>query len=239
MEMLRGHYLCEILSMQHIAEFGGYSTYRSGNSLYGRLSAKIAKELNYKPKYDKTSTIAEVIPERDENGHCLWKMDDEMIEAIRRVGWFKETHKEKLREDVVIEATEREATIRERIGQSLFRSKVIKLWRGKCAVTGCPLCDVLIASHIMPWAICKASKQCHDPHNGLLLTPNLDKLFDQFLISFKDDGAILISNRVKKISRTVLGVSEENRLRFVPEAMKHYLEWHRQKFYAKQRNANS
>jgi putative restriction endonuclease len=64
-----------------------------------------------------------------------------------------------------------------------------------------------------------------DPFNGLRLTPNLDKLFDQCLfdqclISFRDDGSILFSTDLSDEMKTVLGVHERNRLRFVrPETL--------------------
>ena len=94
---------------------------------------------------------------------------------------------------------------------------------------------VLIASHIVPWAKCATNEERLDPLNGLLLTPNLDKLLDQFLISFKSDGAILLSNELSVEERAALGVTERSRLRFVRPAMLPYLKRHRDLFSRKQK----
>ena len=95
---------------------------------------------------------------------------------------------------------------------------------------------VLIASHIVPWAKCATNEERLDPFTGLLLTPNLDKLFDQFLISFKNDGAILLSKELSAEERTALGVTERSKLRFVRPAMLPYLKRHRDLFLKKQKS---
>jgi predicted restriction endonuclease len=50
----------------------------------------------------------------------------------------------------------------------------------------------LRASHIVPWADCD-DEQRLDIHNGLLLSALWDGAFDQGLVSFADDGAVLAS----------------------------------------------
>ena len=52
--------------------------------------------------------------------------------------------------------------------------------------------ELLVASHIKPWSISDANEKL-DIHNGLLMCPNHDKLFDRGYISFDDTGRILIS----------------------------------------------
>jgi hypothetical protein len=80
--------------------------------------------------------------------------------------------------------------------------------------------------------MCATDKEKIDPFNGLLLTPNLDKLVDRFLISFNDDGSILISRDLGEEERKILGVGKQNRLRFVRPAMLPYLKRHRELFRA-------
>jgi len=106
------------------------------------------------------------------------------------------------------------------------------LW-GICAVTGCSLSRILVASHIVPWERCVTARERLDAFNGLLLTPNLDKLVDRFLISFNDDGSILLSKNLGTEERVILGVSEQSRLRFVRPAMRPYLQRHRELFLKK------
>jgi hypothetical protein len=134
--------------------------------------------------------------------------------------------------------TERDALIQARLGQGRFRTDVIALW-GSCAVTGCSMFSILMASHIVPWAKCETNKERLDPFNGLLLTPNLDKLFDQGLISFKNDGTVLLSKELGAEQRTALGVTERSRLRFVRPTMIPYLKRHRDLFSKKLRTRNT
>ena len=55
--------------------------------------------------------------------------------------------------------------------------------------------ELLVASHIKPWSISDANEKL-DIHNGLLMCPNHDKLFDRGYISFDDTGRILISEKL-------------------------------------------
>jgi hypothetical protein len=237
MSMLRAHYLYRLLSMERIARFGGYSYYGSANLQYGALCGRIARELGYRTPGSQTFTIATISPDRDKKGAFQWQMDNVVVKALERTGWFSQVVKEVAESSGPIEIaeTERDALIQARIGQGKFRTNVIALW-GCCAVTGCSMSGVLIASHIVPWAKCATNEERLDPFNGLLLTPNLDKLFDQFLISFKSDGAILQSKELSAEERTALGVVERSKLRFVRPAMLPYLKRHRDLFLKKQKN---
>ena len=71
--------------------------------------------------------------------------------------------------------TEKRQLLKARVGQGDFRKHLIEYWQC-CSVTGCSRLDCLMASHIKPWR--KSNNQERlDVFNGLLLTPNLDKLF--------------------------------------------------------------
>lgn len=120
--------------------------------------------------------------------------------------------------------TEREALVRARVGQNNFRKALIRKWKG-CPVTGCSLIEVLRASHIMPWSV-STNEQRLDPNNGLLLTPNLDMLFDAGYITFGDSGGLVCSGRFSKSERKVLLPSG---IKDIPlnEAHKTYLAYHR------------
>jgi len=222
--------------MERIAHFGGYDNYRAGNSQYGTLCGRIARKLGYSAPGDQTGTIATVSPERDRKGAYQWQMDPTAVKALEKTGWFNQISEEKselegTRQDT---ETEREALIKARVGQGIFRTDVIALW-GSCALTGCTFSRALVASHILPWASCATNEERLDPFNGLLLTPNLDKLVDCCLIAFNDDGSILISKDLSAEQRTILGVSKQSRLRFVRPAMRRYLQRHRRLFLEKSR----
>jgi|HubBroStandDraft_2_1064218.scaffolds.fasta_scaffold90872_2 putative restriction endonuclease len=185
MSMLRAHYLYRTLSMRRIATFGGYDNYGAANLQYGALCGRIARELGFVSPGDQTYTVATVSPESDSKGEAQWRMDDVVVKALENIGWFKEVAGEKPEpepnESGESPEVERDAVIKARRGQGKFRIDVIALWGG-CAVTGCSLAKVLVASHIVPWAECSTDKEKLDPFNGLLLTPNLDKLVDRCLL---------------------------------------------------------
>src|SRR5271169_3328171 len=91
--------------------------------------------------------------------------------------------------------TTRQALVDARLGQGRFRADVGKRWGNKCAVTACGVSQMLRASHIKPWSDCN-NRERLDPSNGLLLVAHFDALFDSGLISFKNEGSMLVSDRV-------------------------------------------
>ena len=131
-----------------------------------------------------------------------------------------------IRDDNSITETEKEAIIRARIGQGLFRSRLLSYWAG-CSITGCKLTNILIASHIKPWRNSNNPERL-DVFNGLLLTPNYDKLFDLGFISFGNNGEIIFSKEFPKSERQLLGIDNRNHLIFVDERHFQYLEFHRE-----------
>jgi hypothetical protein len=96
-----------------------------------------------------------------------------------------------VRRDRSLDQTTRQSLIEARLGQGQFRRRVLERWQGRCVVTGCSLEDILRASHIKPWR-CSNNDERLNPANGLLLTANLDALFDRHLISFDIDGRMTV-----------------------------------------------
>jgi predicted restriction endonuclease len=103
---------------------------------------------------------------------------------------------EQIQNDTRIKSeTTRQALISARLGQGQFRVDLERRWNGRCALTDCGIIAMLRASHIKPWA--KSSN--HDrlnPDNGLLLAAHVDALFDCGLISFADDGRMIMSAQI-------------------------------------------
>ena len=56
----------------------------------------------------------------------------------------------KIKQDQEMTETERLSITRSRVGQGVFRERLITYWRG-CSVTSFPRYDILLASHIRPW----------------------------------------------------------------------------------------
>jgi hypothetical protein len=66
-----------------------------------------------------------------------------------------------------------------RPGQMRFRAKLLSVYGGRCAITGCPIRQALEAAHIMPY---RGSLFNHI-QNGLLLRSDLHRLFDACMFS--------------------------------------------------------
>ncbi|WP_428047012.1 HNH endonuclease [Candidatus Avelusimicrobium fimicolum] len=86
---------------------------------------------------------------------------------------------------------------------------------------------VLIASHIKPYKD-SSSEEAFDPDNGLLLSKNIDSLFDLRYLSFNDDGSILFYERIPEDVKEFLirGNYSLNPL-FLNDKRKQYLAYHR------------
>ena len=123
--------------------------------------------------------------------------------------------------------TEVERMVRQRVGQNKFREAMLDYWGGACAVTGIAIPDVLRASHAKPWAECATDAERLDVFNGFLLSANLDALFDRFLISFDEQGALMISPELNAIDLQPLGVLPGMKLRWINSLHEPYLQSHR------------
>jgi hypothetical protein len=127
--------------------------------------------------------------------------------------------------------TERRGLVTSRVGQGWYRQEILKKWEGKCSITGCSITEILISSHIKGWSECNEDERL-DVNNGILLSPNIDSLFDKHLISFEDNGSILISEKLSNDDLGILGITRNIRLN-VNDDMKKYLSHHRMRFNTK------
>jgi putative restriction endonuclease len=124
-------------------------------------------------------------------------------------------------------STEAERLVVQRVGQNLFRDALLEFWNGKCCVTGLAMPALLRASHMRPWAKCETDEQRLDVFNGLLLSPNLDALFDDGWITFRDDGGVVLSNDFNETAQKVLSVSSSLFAKGLRPEHNLYLEFHR------------
>ena len=129
--------------------------------------------------------------------------------------------------DLPDDETQRKAVIDARRGQGKFRDALDAWWAG-CAVTGCLTRELLRASHIQPWReASNADRISRD--NGLLLAAHLNAAFDQGIISFSDEGNILINtHRLPAKQAVLVGIHHGLRLRRVESVLLPYLARHRQ-----------
>jgi len=112
--------------------------------------------------------------------------------------------------------TEVTRTIKARRVQGLFRATVLASYDFTCAISGINIPDLLIASHIVPWA--KEEIRRLDPRNGVALSVLHDRAFDRGYITFDDDLRIVLSGRLRigkptDIHRVALLAIEGQKLR--------------------------
>lgn len=112
-----------------------------------------------------------------------------------------------VRTDLTMDETTRAQVIQARRGQGKFRSSVEAIEKA-CRVTGIKNLSLLIASHIRPWRSCENGFQRLHGMNGLLLTPDVDLLFDRGFITFDDDGGTRVSSRFDKEDLRRLGLGD-------------------------------
>ena len=125
--------------------------------------------------------------------------------------------------------TERSGLVTSRVGQGAYRKRIIHRWEYKCAVTNFNKLDILIASHIVPWAQSNDTERL-DVHNGILLSPTYDALFDKHLITFDHKGKIILSDKIEHSAYQKIGVTGKEQIHELSPYNIHYLDRHNQIF---------
>ena len=95
------------------------------------------------------------------------------------------------------EGKEREAMVRVRVNQNFFRASVLAAYDYKCCITGLPLSEILIASHIIPWSVDQQNRV--NPQNGLCLNALHDKAFDNGLLTITPDFKVKLSQKIMNL----------------------------------------
>ena len=90
--------------------------------------------------------------------------------------------------------------------------------------------ELLRASHIKPWRDCD-NRERLDPYNGLLLSPQYDAVFDKGFITFNDDGKMVLSEELKRIELSLLGVEGSAEIRDLQARHLAYLRYHRENVF--------
>ena len=143
----------------------------------------------------------------------------------------EETQLEAIQADIASIPTSEPQLIDARKGQGKFRSSLEKMWRGRCALTGCTALTLLKASHIKPWRDC-TDKERLDRFNGLLLVPNVDAAFDRGLVSIDAKGHLMISGKLSSADRKTLGLRRQKVAGLKPQHHA-YLAHHRKELFIK------
>ena len=157
----------------------------------------------------------------------LWKPSKIGKNTQSKISKRNDVSKERLTRYKKPSETERKGMITSRVGQGYYRQQVMEKWNGECPITGIAIKSILIASHIVPWKEATNEERL-DVENGILLSPLYDSLFDRHLISFAEDGKIIISEKITKENRIQLGLSDNIKIK-ITTGMIPYLRIHKNK----------
>jgi putative restriction endonuclease len=122
--------------------------------------------------------------------------ESERILAARQNKTIEDKFKEFLSDIAEIKGENRNQLVKTRINQNIFRQMVLCNYNNKCAITGIDIPDLLIASHIIPWA--EEEKERLNPENGICLSALYDRAYDKGLIGINESYKILISRELKQ-----------------------------------------
>lgn len=186
------------LRLSNFAACDPYIINSGRHGMVGGLSVCLPIWKEYENNHEKLFLDAEMY---------LAKMNNETIEAHLRLSERDFIGKERL------------SVIKQRVNQDAFRAMILNNYDYRCAITGMDVQSLLVASHIIPWAVCESERL--NPENGICLSPLYDKAFDKGLIGIQPDYEIVISKELKEHSKEEFYISSfapiEHKKLFLPE----------------------
>jgi len=102
--------------------------------------------------------------------------------------------------DLPPKGRERDAMVRVRVNQGFFRRRVLSVYGFRCCVTGLSIPELLVASHIIPWA--KDHENRMNPRNGLCLNSLHDRAFECGLMWIESNFVVRMSPRLRDLGNT-------------------------------------
>ena len=141
--------------------------------------------------------------------------------------------------DITKEGEDKISLTKQRKGQDYFRRMILANYGGRCALTGIDIPQLLLASHIIPWADKSHKKDRLNPCNGICLSALYDKAFDQGLITISPDGYCVIlsfalqENETKAYYDKHFGCIKGQKLTLLTEYLpsREFLAYHRDKVF--------
>ena len=101
--------------------------------------------------------------------------------------------------DITKEGEDQLSITKRRKSQDYFRRMILANYGGRCALTGISVPQLLLASHIIPWADKSHKKDRLNPCNGICLSALYDKAFDKGLFTISpDDYTIQLSSALRE-----------------------------------------
>ena len=177
--------------------------------MIGRTPSSVAMRLSNYASFDPLLQARGIVGLRGGGDKCKAYWDEFMnnreelvFECERIRASFEQTDIENKYQVVLDDIPEfitgktREQLVRVRVNQSVFREIVLANYNRRCALTGIDIPELLVASHIIPWA--SNTEERMNPKNGICLSALYDKAFDRGLISFSDQYRIIFSSQLEE-----------------------------------------
>ena len=172
------------------------------------------------------STVFELSEEQTKILEKLWGLEAQNeLDELDEPDVLEDEHEEKIKARTDIDVTTKDQLIKSRRGQGRFKANV-GCNETRCRVTGVTDPRHLRASHIKPWRDSTDDEKLSG-YNGLLLAPHVDHLFDRGLISFSDNGDLLISVELDRSILTKWSISEAINVGLFSVHQAAFLEYHR------------
>ncbi len=211
---------------------------KSGRPTFGVICTAVKTNTGGKKrtikKFEKQEFLRLGLPMHEDENGVLWATieDQVTLAQLMQISGMPAAVKDdvqKISDDETLDETTKQRLVDARLGQGKFRARLFAKWDSRCAVTGSTIGEALRASHIVPWSL-SDNKERLDDENGILLNAGIDALFDRCLVTFNNDGEMLISKSIPKSERSLLGL-DHRKLRKLPStASKIYLARHRALF---------
>lgn len=198
---------------------------KSGDGNQGVYLAHIPENL--------ANTLLELIDEDADLIIVEWGHEKEGISAPEIE---EESVESLIRSDPTVADTEKEVIIKARQGQGKFRDNVIAL-HNRCPFTGIDNPKFLRAGHLKPWSKCDSNQERINPLNGLPLTPVVDMLIDQGLVSFDEYGNAIFSPELNPDELRSMGIDPGGAysINIINDDHRRYISYHRTNVF-KQKN---
>lgn len=112
--------------------------------------------------------------------------------------------------------------------QGVFKSALFQKTPHRCPICGFDFENLLIASHIVPYAKCEDTYDAMNPYNGLLMCPTCDKLFESgnYLTIDYRNGTLIYDNSLEKFDSLKYLRNKQIADEYIRCERKHYLERH-------------
>ncbi|AKD58248.1 restriction endonuclease [Spirosoma radiotolerans] len=177
-------------------------------SLIGKSDSSVAVRLNNFAFVDPYNQQHGMIglEEGAEQIRSIWNgfmanQEDTIYESEQIVASYQDKTLEEIYTDTAFQVSDLKGdykirSIKTRVNQNVFRKIILKTYSNRCAISGLNQPELLIAGHIVPWAVNKEERL--NPENGICLSHLYDRAYETGLICIDTDYKVLISRRLKQ-----------------------------------------